>query len=323
MQAPNHGYKAIFIMLGLLAIAAFITLDTVTEPKPLMTTPTPWGYTKSLTLFIFPVLALAVWATFHHHDRIPRKAMWITIGIFAPLGFLLDIFLGLLFFKFPNEGATLGFRVYGFDWETMAWVKKIPIEEFGFYAFGIAFVVSSYVWMDEHYLRLYNRFDYQEGPPGIIRINWAALAWAIVLIVAGIAFKKFGPDAGDGGFPGWFIFQVLVAFLPAALLYNATKNYVNWRAFGFTAVIMLLISVIWEVTLGLPYQWWGFHDEQMLGIYVYAWSRLPIEEPLLWIMVSFTCIIFYEALKLYLSIREHQDLPRMQVLLPPKSEPQE
>lgn len=305
MSEPKHGNKVIFAMLGVLVVSCFITLRTVPVPKPVFDIDTPFGYTWSLCLFALPTLVLAVWASLNHPDHVPRKALWATIGIFAPIGFALDTFLGLLFFKFPNREATLGWRLPGFDWETGHWGLNIPVEEFFFYGLGIAFVVTFYIWLDEHYLRQYNHTDGSSSEPGIIRIHWQSIVTAIVLIVAAILFRKFGPDAGKPGFPGWAIFEILVAFLPAALLYKATRNYVNWRAFGFAAVFTLLISVIWEVTLALPYQWWAFRDEQMLGIYINAWTRLPIEEPLLWIMVSFTTIIFFEAAKLYFHIREH------------------
>ena len=53
---------------------------------------------------------------------------------------------------------------------------------------------------------------------------------------------------------------------------------IDWRAFSLTAVIMLLISLLWEATLGVPYGWWGFQDAQMIGIRITAWSGLPVEE---------------------------------------------
>ena len=30
--------------------------------------------------------------------------------------------------------------------------------------------------------------------------------------------------------------------------------------------MVLLISLLWEVTLALPYGWWNFQDEQMIGL---------------------------------------------------------
>ncbi len=319
MNEPKRGYTVIFVMLGLLAVACFVTLQTVPTPRPVHDVQTPYGYTWSLLLFALPTFALWIWAHLRHHDKVPKKALWTTIGIFAPIGFALDTFLGLLFFKFPNTGATLGIRLPGFDWETQQWGLYIPLEEFGFYGFGIAFVVSFYLWLDGYFLRLYSNTEHKNCEHGIVRIHWLSIFTALALIVAAILFKKLGPDAGQPGFPGWAIFEILVAFLPAALLYRTVRDFVNWRAFGFAAFVTLLISIIWEVTLGLPYQWWAFRDEQMLGLFVNAWTRVPIEEPFLWIMVSFTTIIFFEAAKLCFHIREHQSTTIKETLFRPKA----
>jgi hypothetical protein len=61
--------------------------------------------------------------------------------------------------------------------------------------------------------------------------------------------------------------------------------------------MMLVVSLMWEVTLALPYGWWNFRDQQMLGIRVTAWSRLPIEEVYIWIGVTYASVIVYEIVK--------------------------
>jgi len=58
--------------------------------------------------------------------------------------------------------------------------------------------------------------------------------------------------------------------------------------------ILLLISLLWEATLGLPYGWWAFQDAQMTGLRITAWSRLPIEEVFVWIAVTYATVIVYE-----------------------------
>ena len=52
--------------------------------------------------------------------------------------------------------------------------------------------------------------------------------------------------------------------------------------FLWTVFILLLISLLWEATLGVPYGWWNFQDDAMIGIRITAWSRLPIEEVCVW-----------------------------------------
>ena len=62
---------------------------------------------------------------------------------------------------------------------------------------------------------------------------------------------------------------------------------------------MVLISLIWEATLAIPYGWWGYQQRQMLGVSVGAWGGLPIEAVCVWIAVSYTTVIVYEVLKLW------------------------
>jgi hypothetical protein len=66
---------------------------------------------------------------------------------------------------------------------------------------------------------------------------------------------------------------------------------------SLTAVLIVLISLLWEATLGVPYGWWGFQDAQMIGIRITAWSRLPIEEICVWIAVTYATAIVYEILR--------------------------
>jgi hypothetical protein len=62
---------------------------------------------------------------------------------------------------------------------------------------------------------------------------------------------------------------------------------------------MLLISLLWEVTLALPYGWWNFQHRQMIGLFIGAWNDLPIEEVCLWIAVTYATVIIFEIVKLW------------------------
>ncbi len=57
---------------------------------------------------------------------------------------------------------------------------------------------------------------------------------------------------------------------------------------------MFFISMLWECTIALPYQWWAYRPEMMIGWKIPAWSGLPVEEPLLWLLVTFNAVIVYE-----------------------------
>ncbi|HEY8997802.1 MAG TPA: lycopene cyclase domain-containing protein, partial [Edaphobacter sp.] len=85
--------------------------------------------------------------------------------------------------------------------------------------------------------------------------------------------------------------------VPSSALYPSARTVVNWRAFSLTAYIILLTSLMWEVTLALPYGWWGFQPDQMIGLTITAWDNLPIEEVVLWLTVTFTTVLVYEVVK--------------------------
>ena len=59
---------------------------------------------------------------------------------------------------------------------------------------------------------------------------------------------------------------------------------------------MLLVSLFWEATIAVPYQWWGFQPRQMLGILINGFSSLPVEEPILWLGVTWATVIVYETI---------------------------
>jgi hypothetical protein len=149
-------------MAAVLIMPFILTLLTIIEPRPKIqdfkANPTPYGYTCSLSLFIVPVVVLACWLARRWENRIQNRAFWITTLIVSGSGILLDMFFGLSFFTFPNRSAVLGRYFYGYSFAE-GWQKTIPIEEIGFYVFGILAVLLVYVWGDEFWFRAYNVDD--------------------------------------------------------------------------------------------------------------------------------------------------------------------
>jgi len=284
-------------MLAMVAVPAAITLNTVKHPATLTISeanPTPYGYTLSLLLFIVPIVVIGFWFVPKEGVVIPRKAFWRTIAILVPGGFALDFFFAGHFFVFPNVGATLQIGAPALG-------KPVPIEEYVFYLTGFIVVLLLYVWMDEFWLAAYNVPDYKGEAKQISRLlqfHPASAMVAIALIAAGIIYKKFFSSSPEG-FPGYFTFLVGVGIMPAVTFFPAARRFVNWRAFSATSFFILLVSLLWEATLALPYGWWGFQSRQMLGLSIGAWSGLPIEEVFVWIAVTYATVIVFEVVKIW------------------------
>jgi hypothetical protein len=122
---------------------------------------------------------------------------------------------------------------------------------------------------------------------------------AILIGVAWFYKKHFAAVADREGFPGYFAFLVAGALVPAMSFYPIARRFINWRAFSLTVFFMLLVSELWEATLALPYGWWGFQHRQMIGVFVGAWSNLPIEEVFVWIAVTYATTIVFEVVKIW------------------------
>jgi hypothetical protein len=90
---------------------------------------------------------------------------------------------------------------------------------------------------------------------------------------------------------------VIAALGPSTVLLPAALPVINWRAFSLTLFVILLMSVLWEATLGVPYGWWGYQPAQMMGLSITAWNYLPIEAICVWIAVTYQTVIVYEVVK--------------------------
>ncbi len=283
-RQSREAFQVVFAIAALLVLPAAITLKHVGR----------FGYTWSLSLFIIPIIGLACWFARRPDLQFPRAAFWRTIAVLAPLGFLLDLLFGNAFFVFPNKAATLGLNIPAIG-------GPIPIEEFIFYLTGFMLTLLSYIWCDEYWMAAYNVPDYKTaaaGIPRIVRFHFTSVILGALLIAAAIVYRKFLSGA-PSGFPWYFIYLVCASFIPAAGFFKTAESFINWRAFSFTFFLLLLISLLWEVTLALPNEWWAFRNQAMIGLHVSAWSNLPIEEPGVWMAVSFTTIIVYEVIKIW------------------------
>jgi hypothetical protein len=297
MQERAKSFYVVFAITAALIVPAAIALRTVVHPVILQATsdnPTPLGYTWSLALFIIPIGILAWWFGCRPDLKFPRKAFWRTIAVLTPLGFALDLLFGNAFFIFPNKAATLGCNVPGLG-------GAIPIEEFIFYLTGFMLVLLSYIWCDEYWMAAYNVPDYKEAARDITRIvrfHFGSVVLGVVLIATAILYRKFLSNT-SGGFPWYFIYLVCASLVPSSGFFCTAQRFINWRAFSFTFFLLLLMSLLWEVTLALPYGWWEYRSNSLIGLHIGAWSGLPIEAVCVWLAVSFTTVITYEVIKIW------------------------
>ena len=297
MRERAKSFYVVFAIAATLIVPAAIALRTVVHPAILQTTsdnPTPLGYTWSLALFIIPIGVLAWWFACRPDLKFPRKAFLRTIAVLAPLGFVLDLLFGNAFFIFPNKAATLGCNVPALG-------GSIPIEEFIFYLTGFMLVLLSYIWCDEYWMAAYNVPDYKEAARDITRIvrfHFASVVLGVVLIAAAVLYRKLASNTSEG-FPWYFIYLICASLVPSAGFFCTAQRFINWRAFSFTFFLLLLMSLLWEVTLALPYGWWEYRRNILIGLHIGAWSGLPIEAVCVWLAVSFTTVITYEVIKIW------------------------
>jgi hypothetical protein len=296
LPIPNArtSFRIVIAMLAIIAVPAAITLRTVRAPATggaPVGEASPYGYTVSLLLFIVPIVVIGFWFIPREEVRISRRAFLCTIAILFPLGAGLDFFFAHSFFTFPNPGATLRITAPALH-------GGVPIEEYVFYFTGFIAILLLYIWLDEYWLAAYGvragakeRAEFER----LLRFHWQSLAWAVVLIAAAVAYREF--FVPEPGFPSYFTFLVAGALAPSAALLPSAMPVINWRALSLTMFMMLLISLLWEVTLALPYGWWGFQDQAMIGLRITAWSGLPIEEVCLWVAVTYATVIVYEIVR--------------------------
>lgn len=292
--SPRTSFLLVFTMLIMVGVPAGFTLHTA-RIAPLIPQvardSSPYGYTVSLLLFIVPILVILFWLVPEERLQISKQSVVRTIAVLLPLGVGLDFFFARSFFTFPNPGATLRITAPALG-------GGVPIEEYVFYFTGFVAVLLLYIWADEYWLAAYSipvdseeRTNFQR----LLQFHPQSLILGVVLIAAAILFRRlFVPTPG---FPGYFTFLVAGALGPSVILFPSALPVINWRALNLTLFFILLMSLLWEATLGVPYGWWGYQDAQMVGIHITAWSRLPIEAVLVWIAVTYATVIVYEVMR--------------------------
>jgi hypothetical protein len=299
LNATQRAAAVVAYLICMLVLPVALTLDSVTTPATLTQgsdNPTPLGYTISLSLFLFPIAALLFWMWRFPPLTFQKKAFLYTLALLTPAGVVLDVLFGNTFFLFENHNAVLGI-----DFPAVG--GPVPIEEIIFYVSGFATVLLLYVWCDEYWFEKYNVPDYRGEAAKIDRIlglHWPSVVIGGGLILLAVIYRKLLANTAEG-FPWYFIYLTVMALIPSMAFYKSVQRFINWRAFSFTLFVVVLISLVWESTLALPYQWWGYQERAMMGLFIGAWHNLPIEAVILWFAVSYTTIIVFETIKIWVA----------------------
>lgn len=295
--SPRSSFLTVLLVLAMVAGPAALTLHRVRVPAVVdaaYPNPSPYGYTVSLLLFIVPIVVILWWLVPQDRIKISKRSFLITLALTVPLGAGLDFFFAHRFLTFPNPGATLGIRAPALG-------GGVPVEEYVFYLTGYMMVLLLYIWLDEYWLSAYGvpstdptRTNFER----LLRFHPKSVALAVVLIAAALICRSvYDHHHGVSGFPGYFVFQVVGVLAPATALFPSAAPVVNWRALSLEMFVILLTSLLWEATLAVPYGWWGYQPGQMMGIFITAWSYLPIEAVCVWVAVSFQTVMVYEVVK--------------------------
>lgn len=305
METPRpHGSPSstvaagiVVAMLAMLIFPAAIALHSVRFPLTLVATnpnPSPHGYTWSLLLFLIPIIVIAFWFLPNEGLDIPQKAFWRTIFVLVPLGWLLDFICAQWFFQFPSADSTLGIPAPALG-------KPVPIEEYFFYLAGFLMILLLYIWLSEYWVAAYTVPDYRiaaNSAGRLLQFHPTSLILGLALIGAAVTYKKLFAAPSDG-WPGYFCVLVMWGLVPSVGFYRVVRRLINWQALSMTIFFVLLVSMIWEATLALPYGWWNYQHRQMVGIFIGAWCNLPVEAVFVWLAVSYGTVILFEAMKIW------------------------
>jgi len=272
------------------------------------------SYFNSLLFWVIPVVILLprFLSLTHSGSRRRRALGWATSQLVF-LGVVLDFAFGHKILRFNTDPHTYVAFLPAIG-------MMIPIEEVLFYLLGPPAILLVYFWCDEFWLSRYNPQDRRlamNPDQYLIQPSWRVILAGVVVVAAGIGLKVWWSQ-GRVWVPYYFTYLVVIGFVPAIIAYNATKDLVNWRALSLAVLYVLGTSIIWEVTLAFPRQWWGYQPDALLGVVVHPWTvdpswPFPIEAALVWLSAPFSCIFTYELVKAY---HYHPNPSRVRRLLP-------
>jgi hypothetical protein len=308
-KATTQYIRNILTVIAVVGIPAVVTLNgirVVPGEKYMGGDTTPYGYTISLLLFFVPLVVFAQQLLGKSRLVVDHRPLVYAAGTIALIGFTLDVAFGYSFFTFANQGATLGIRLPSWNFATQSFhADYLPVEEFAFYILGALFMLTLYRWIEDKWLddaAILNRAAAAGQLRRLVGVNKRSLAVWFAAVAVGLVYKRY--LGSQGWLPGYYLFVMLLGFLPTVLFLDGIQNFVNWRAFSMAYSILLFIELLWETTLAIPFGWWDYQDPMMLGIRAKAWHNLPLEAVLLWLVIAWDCIIALEIFRVYFAKKD-------------------
>jgi hypothetical protein len=310
-DAPSGGKKpfgVIFLTILILTLSGAVSMLTIRGgPKDpwLQGAKSPYGYMTSMALFVIPVLFLIVWLEANKKKfAFYRKAFWLTCAVVLLLATALDVFLGNTFFLWQNPASYVGLYIPGFNFGG-GWTWNIPIEELVFYFTGIVFMLLSYIWASTSWVSAYTCSDevyarVAHDEKRLVLFHPGPVIAGLAVFLLALVYKKLGPYPDPGGFPGYLLFLDMLVVVPSAMFYKTVGRFINLQAFLLVTLLIMMISLLWEGTLGLAYGWWNYQHRQMLGIFIVPWYNLPIEEIVTWTAAGWMNVTILELISIYL-----------------------
>ncbi len=289
---------------------AFVLGSLLVGPIAALMAPA-YNYSLSLLIFIVPCVGISFWFYLTPEDELAgsRKAFTRTLALLIPMGIILNLLFADNFFTYPNSNAVIGWSIPSLDFFSIDFEHPIPVEEFAFYSAGFVAMLLIYIWGDRSFFSLYRRGDPQalaRPVTTLIQTAWKPGMFAIIGV--GLAWLCKACFASNSDFPGYLAYLLMLPAVVCITLFRTAAPLINWRAFVFMAVVILLNSVLWEVSLALPEGWWGYQKAPMLGIFIARWSNLPLEAVVVWILAPLTTVVTFEAMRVYTHHPEPQKL---------------
>jgi hypothetical protein len=233
-----------------------------------------YRYTWCLLVFALPGTVALVWALYRTtRARSWFKAWALGLALLLPLGWGLGLLLGGALFTYRAPAQVLGYDVLA-PLPTGG-TAPVPIEEFGFYLLGFAFICAQYLWGCCIFTP-----RWPKGPAHRIALPlWIPAIW--VIAAGSLILLLRGPPRP--------IYALFLFATNAPLLiwgFSVARYHLQWKPLAWTMFSTVALSVVWEPVLALPQGWWGYRSEWLLGWYVSP--GLPIEAVMVWFLAPLT-----------------------------------